>query len=127
MTDTNSVVIAGRLTRDSEGKYTKGGMAIAEMSVASNRSIKKGDQWQDEASFFDCIMFGKRAEKLGEYLTKGTQVIIQGQLKQDRWEKDGQKRSKINIVVDNIQLVGGRKSGGEAGQAKESFEENIPF
>lgn len=109
MGDINKVFLVGRCTRDAEMKYTSGGMAISKFAIAVNRSVKKGDKWEDEASFLDCAMFGKRAESVYQYLIKGQQVAIEGQLVQQRWEKDGQNHSKVEINVDNLQLVGGKK------------------
>lgn len=110
MTDINNVVLVGRLTKDvGELRYTSGGMAIGNISIAVNRSVKQNEQWVDEASFFECSIFGKTAENLKQYLTKGQQVAIEGSLKQDRWQKDGQKFSKVTIAVSSIQLLGGKK------------------
>ena len=110
MNDMNIVAINGRLTKDAELKYTSGGMAIATLSLASNRSVKKNDKWEDEANFFDCTMFGKSAEAVKQYLTKGQQVSISGELRQERWEKDGQKNSRVTIIVNHLQLVGGKQT-----------------
>ena len=107
MADLNSVMLIGRLTRDAETKYTSGGMAICSFSLAVNQRVKEGDSWQDEASFFDVATFGKTAESIGKYLVKGKQVAVDGRLKQDRWEHEGQSRSKVVINADNVQLLGG--------------------
>ena len=117
MNDMNIVAINGRLTKDAEIKYTSGGMAIATLSLASNRSVKKGDKWEDEANFFDCTMFGKSAEAVKQYLTKGQQVSISGELRQERWEKDGQSRSRVTIIVNHLQLVGGNQTHEERPQS----------
>jgi len=137
MTDMNVVAINGRLTRDAELKYTNSGMAICKFSIASNRSIKKGDKWEDEANFFECTMFGKRAESINQYLTKGQQVSISGELRQERWEKDGKQNSRITISVNNLQLIGGktdstkrepRNNSNENFGGPESFvDDQIPF
>lgn len=111
--DINSVVLVGRLTRDAELMYTSSGMPLTKMSLAVNRRRKQGDQWVDEGHFFDVNCWGKRAEALGPYLKKGQQIAIQGQLRQDRWEQDGVKRSKVLIEADNLQLLGG--GGGSSG------------
>jgi len=87
--------------------YTSGGMAIGKFSLAVNRKKKSGEQWVDEASFFDVTCFGKTAENLSQYMTKGKQVGVDGSLHQDRWEKDGQNHSRVVINADNIQLLGG--------------------
>lgn len=109
--DLNSVSLVGRLTRDAELSYLQSGTAVAAMSVAVNRSRKDGDQWISEVNYFDVSYFGKPAESLKQYLTKGKQIAVQGSLKQDRWEKDGQKFSKIRIMANTIELLGGRADG----------------
>lgn len=107
MADLNHVTLIGRLTRDAELKYTPGGLAISSFSIAVNRRRKNGDQWVDEVSYFDINLYGKPAESLKQYLTKGKQVAVDGELRQDRWEKDGQNHSKIYIAANNVQLLGG--------------------
>jgi single-strand DNA-binding protein len=108
--DINRVVIVGRLTRDSELSYTNTGFALTKIGIAVNRRKKQGDDWIDEASFYDLIGWGKRYESLNQYLNRGQQVAIEGHLKQERWEKDGQKRSKVVIEMDDIQLLGGKNN-----------------
>ena len=108
--DTNNFTLIGRLTRDAALKHTAGGMAIAEFSIAVNRQEKHGETWVDEPSFFDMAIFGKRAEGLAPYLLKGQQVAVNGELKQDRWEKDGQKNSKVAFQVNDLQLLGSGKN-----------------
>ena len=108
--DLNKVELIGRLTRDADLKYTTTGTAIAGISLASNRSVKKQDNWETEVSYFDASIYGKSAENLKPYLTKGKTIAIAGHLKQDRWEKDGQKFSRIKIEVEEVQLLGGNSS-----------------
>ena len=119
--DINSVVIVGRLTRDAELRYLNSGTAVASISIAVNRSKKDGDQWISEANFFDVSYFGKGAEGIKPYLTKGTQIAVQGSLRQDRWEKDGQKFSRVNILADSVELLGSRSSGSQNGGGSDSF------
>ena len=107
MADLNHVTLIGRLTRDAELKYTPGGLAISSFSIAVNRRRKNGDQWVDEVSYFDINLYGKPAESLKQYLTKGKQIAVDGELRQDRWEKDGQNHSRIYIAANNVQLLGG--------------------
>lgn len=107
MADVNQVTLIGRLTRDAELKYTSNGFAIASFAIAVNRRRKNGDQWVEEASFFDINLFGKSAEGLKQYLVKGKQIAIEGELRQDRWEQDGQPRSKVVVIANNVQLLGG--------------------
>lgn len=115
MSEINSTVLVGRLTRDAELKYTKSGIATVRMSLAWNRRKKEGDTWKDEVSYFDAVTMGKGAEGVHKYLTKGKQIGVQGELRQDRWEQDGQTRSKIYIFAFTIQLLGSRDQGGSHG------------
>jgi len=115
MSDINSVVLCGRVTRDADVRYTNGGMAVSEISVAVNRYAGKGKQ--DEVSFIECTVWGKQAESLCQYLTKGRQVVVQGELKQERWEKDGQKQSRVTIIVNHLQLMGGKQTHEERPQS----------
>ena len=115
MTDLNDVILIGRITKDvgsDEGSFSfvGNGTAKAVASLAVNRSVKKGDSWEDEVSYIDCEIWGKTAENLKDKLVKGKQVCIRGYLKQDRWEKDGQKQSRLKVVAETVQLLGGGKS-----------------
>ena len=147
MRDINVVVLVGRLTRDSELRYLKSGMPISRFSIAVNRSKKDGDQWVDEASFFEIDFYGKGAEAVNRYLTKGQQVGVEGELRQDRWEQDGAARSKVVVNASNVRLLGNQ--GGKDGpgstqppqdvkahparqadavaQVSDTFEDDIPF
>ncbi len=149
--DINSVTLVGRLTRDAELKYTGGGTAVCKFSIAVNRSRKSGDGWQEEAHFFDIVLWGRQGEAIHQYLTKGKQIAVQGELRQNRWEKDGQQRSKVEINAQNVQLLGGPggnrndsgssynnrpnngpSNGPDNGQnnfsgGPEQFEDDIPF
>jgi single-strand DNA-binding protein len=107
MADINHVVLVGRLTRDAELKYTAGGQAVCKFSVAVKKKKKNGDQWEDEANYFDVVLWGRQGESLNQYLLKGKSVGVEGELRQDRWQQDGQNRSKVEIVANNIQLLGG--------------------
>ncbi len=110
MTDLNSVVVAGRITRDCESGngsfcYLQNGTAVAKVSIAVNRSKKNADgTWSDEASFFNVTIFGKLAESILPRLRKGVLIGVSGSLKQDRWQKDGQNYSQISIVADSVQI-----------------------
>jgi single-strand DNA-binding protein len=115
MADINHVVLVGRLTRNAELKYTNSGAAVSKFSIAINQRRKKDDQWVDESHFFDIVFWGKGAEAINQYLVKGKQVGIEGQLRQDRWEQEGQSRSRVEIFATNVMLLGGGQGGG--GQA----------
>jgi single-strand DNA-binding protein len=146
MADINHVVLVGRLTRNAELKYTNSGAAVSKFSVAINQRRKKDDQWVDEAHFFDVVLWGKSAESINQYLVKGKQVGVEGQLRQNRWEQDGQARSKVEIFATNVMLLGGGSGGrqGSSGSAEgrgsatevapeggppapDNFEDDIPF
>jgi single-strand DNA-binding protein len=114
MIDLNHVVLIGRLTRDAELKYTANGQAVCKFSIAVNRRKKMGDQWVDDVNFFDIVVWGRQAETLNQYLIKGKMVGVDGELRQDRWEQDGQNRSKVEVVVNNLQLLGGNPAAGAA-------------
>ena len=108
MADINHVTLVGRLTRDAELKYTNSGQAVSNIGLAVNQRRRRDDQWVDEAHFFDCVVWGRTAEVLNQYLVKGKQVGIEGQLRQRRWEQEGRTRSIVEISVSNLQLLGGR-------------------
>ena len=110
MVDLNHVVLVGRLTREAELKYTAGGQAVCKFSIAVNRRKKSGDQWEDEANFFDIVVWGRQGETLHPYLVKGKMVAVDGELRQDRWQQDGQNRSKVEINANFLQLLGGGPS-----------------
>jgi len=118
--DINSVVLVGRLTREIELRYLNSGTAVGRFSLAVNRIKRSGDQREEEVSFFDVVVWGKQAEVLNPYLTKGRQVCVSGELRQNRWEQDGQSRSRIEIVASSIQLLGGGASNGAPAQRSEN-------
>jgi single-strand DNA-binding protein len=116
MSATNSFHVIGNLTRDSELKYLNTGTAVANFSIAVNKKWRGNDgNMVEEVSFFDVALFGKIAESLSQYLIKGKMVSISGELKQERWEKDGQSHSKVKLIADAVFLVptGGREGGGQ--------------
>jgi single-strand DNA-binding protein len=110
--DINHVVLVGRLTRDAELRYANSGTAICRFSIANNYSRKQGDTWAEETNYFDCTMFGRRAEAVHKYLTKGTPVAVDGALRFSKWESDGQTRSKVEVHVNEFQFMGGGRDGG---------------
>lgn len=134
MTDINTLTIIGRLTSNYDLAYTAGGTARLNLSIAVNRSQKSGGEWSDKASFFDVTVWGKTAENISPYLSKGKQIAVQGYLDQQRWEKDGQRFSKVCIIAEQVQLLGGKDTGvkqqaqgyTEAGN-DDDFQEEIPF
>lgn len=121
----NSVNISGNLTRDCELRTLSNGTSVCKFSVAVNENVKIDGEWKSRANFFDCNLFGKRGESLSPYLLRGNQVMLSGKLKWSEWEKDGQKRSKIEITVSDIDLV--RTEKPEPAQIKDFQDESIPF
>lgn len=106
----NRVIISGNLTRDPELRSTAGGMPVLGFGVAVNdrRKNQQTGEWEDYPNFIDCTMFGARAEALSRYLSKGTKVSIEGKLRWSQWEREGQKRSKIEVIVDELEFMSSR-------------------
>lgn len=117
MASFNRVILLGNLTRDIEIKYLQSGMAVAEVGLAVNdrRKDNKTNQWIEETTFVDVTFWGRTAEVAGEYLSKGSPVLIEGRLKLDQWETEGQKRSKLRVVCERMQMVGSKAGGGGGG------------
>ena len=119
MASLNKVFLAGNLTRAPELRYTPGGTAVAQFGVAVNRKYKNRDgQLQEEATFVDIEVWGRQAETASEYLGKGSPVLIEGRLKLDSWEskQTGEKRSKLRVVGERVQFLGGRRDRGGDGE-----------
>ncbi|MGL6193639.1 MAG: single-stranded DNA-binding protein [Thermoguttaceae bacterium] len=144
MASFNRVVLLGNLTRDPECRYIPSGTAVADICIAVNDRKKTATgEWVEETTFVDITLWGRQAEIASEYLAKGAPVLIEGRLKLDTWEAEGQKRSKLKVVGERLQLLGrvGEGSGksSNAGQqqrpASNSYEdiasnssyEDIPF
>lgn len=141
----NNVGLIGRLVRDAELKFTNSGNAICEFSIAVNERKKQGDKWVDAVNYFDVTLFGRRAEALNQYLTKGKQIGVAGRLQQQRWQnQDGQNRSKVVVIAENVDLLGGREEGqsrsrmqdtsvpkpvqgGGTQELEDDFPDGIPF
>lgn len=107
----NNVILTGNLTRDPELRSTASGTAVLQFSIAVNDRVKEGNEWKDRPNFFDCTMFGTRAESLSRLLSKGSKIAVQGKLHWSQWEKDGQKRSKVEIWPDTVELLSPKKDG----------------
>lgn len=106
----NRVDITGNLTRDPELKLTTKGNTILSFSVAVNeRQRNASGEWEDYPNYVDCVMFGNRAETVSRFLAKGSKVVVEGRLHQSRWEKDGQRRSKLDVYVDNVEWMSPKK------------------
>jgi len=106
MASYNRVILVGNLTRDPELKWLQSGTAVCELGLAINERTKRGDSWEETVLFVDVTLWAKTAEVAAEYLHKGSPVLIEGRLKLDTWEKDGQKRSKLRVVGERMQMLG---------------------
>ena len=109
----NRVIISGNLTRDPELRSTASGLPVLGFGVAVNdrRKNQQTGEWEDYPNFIDCTMFGARAESLSRFLSKGTKVAIEGKLRWSQWEREGQKRSKIEVIADELEFMSGRDGG----------------
>lgn len=125
----NSVNISGNLGRDPELRATKTGMQVLSFSVCVNARVKRNGEWADKANWVDVTLYGNRAESLSRYLAKGTHVTVSGRLDQRTWEaKDGTKRSKLEVICDEIDFTGGkREQGQEPAEDAGLYDEDIPF
>jgi single-strand DNA-binding protein len=127
----NRVNISGNLTRDPELRQTQGGMAILSLGVAVNDRRKNAQtgEWEDVPNFVDCVVFGTRAEKLAQFLAKGTKVAIDGKLRWSQWEKDGARRSKLEVIVDEIEFMsrGQQQRRQQQTASADLYDESIPF
>ena len=138
MASFNRVILLGNVTRDIELRYTPAGTAVTDLGLAVNDRVKKGEEWVDETTFVDVTLFGRTAEVANEYLSKGSPVLIEGRLKLEQWEQDGNRRSKHKVIADKLQLIGSKgdkPSGGGSGTSRPSSsnaddgsdDPNIPF
>ena len=120
----NRVVLTGNLTRDPELRRTQSGMAIMSFGIAVNdrRKNSQTGEWEDYANFVDCTMFGSRAEAVSNYLSKGSKIGLEGKLRYSTWERDGQKRSKLEVIVDELEFLSPRNSQGGASYQNGGFQ-----
>jgi single-strand DNA-binding protein len=130
MTDLNNVTLVCRVTQEISDKdfgYISTGTAKLQLHVANNESRKKGENWEDETSYFDITVWGKPAESLKAKIRKGLLVAVSGRLKQDRWEKDGQKKSKVYINADSVQILEKVEKPVEKAGNDSDFKEDFPW
>lgn len=135
----NRVIVSGNLTRDIEVRETASGMPVGNFGIAVNdrRRNNATGEWEDVPNFFDCTLFGKRAESLQGYIGKGSKVAVEGKLRWSQWERDGQKRSKVEIVVDDVEIMSAMsesraQSVSQGARPNEGivdslYDEDIPF
>lgn len=112
----NKVILMGNLTRDPESRTTPNGQSVTNFSLAVNRTWKGSDGNQQESvSYIDCVAWGRAGEVIAQYMQKGRPILVSGRLDQRSWEQDGQKRSKVEVVVEDFNFVGGGSGGGDFG------------
>lgn len=113
----NKVIFVGNLTKDPELRYSPQGTAVCSFRIAVNSRIKQGEEWKEETLFIDIVVFGKQGESCGKYLAKGKQALIEGRLQERSWESEGQKRSKMEVVAQNVRFLSKRDGGQDTGGA----------
>jgi single-strand DNA-binding protein len=119
MASFNRVVLLGNVTRDPELRYIASGMAVTDIGLAVNDRRKTASgEWVEETTFVDVTLWGRTAEVAGEYVTKGSPILIEGRLKLDTWEKDGKKNSKLRVVGERMQLLGSKGGDGARGEGR---------
>lgn len=118
----NNVNVMGNLTKDPEIKYTASGKAVANISIANNRVYTANGEKQTEVSFFDIEVWGKTAENCQKYLTKGAGIVVEGRLKQDRWEKDGKTQSRVKIQASAVHFLSKPQNSDQSDQAEAQVE-----
>jgi single-strand DNA-binding protein len=106
----NRVILIGNLTKDPEVRYTPGGTPVATIPIAVNSKFKQGEEMKDEVLFIDTVIFGKQAEACGQYLSKGRSVLVEGRLRERRWEYEGQKKSKMEVVANTVRFLSKKDS-----------------
>lgn len=128
MTDLNKVIISGNVVHDIGEKDIQkvGESTKLTITIATNKSVKSNGEWKNKASFFDVVLWGKLADNLKPYLVKGKGVAVVGTLDQDRWEKDGQKKTKDYITADELKLLGGKAESHAQPSNDLGFPEDIP-
>ena len=127
MSNYNKVILMGNLTRDPEVRFTRDGAPVASFTLAINNRYRQENETKEDVSYIDVVTFGKQADLVKNYLEKGSPVLIEGRLQQRRWEQEGQKRSKVEVVTQTITFVGsGRRSAtsspGSAPQEETGFQ-----
>lgn len=127
MASFNRVILLGNVTRDIELRMVGQGTATCDMGLAVNETYTKNGEKKEETTFVDVTLWGRTAEIASEYLSKGSPVLIEGRLKLESWEKDGQKRSKLKVVADKLQLLGGKRGPASASADAPAPSEDNPF
>lgn len=125
----NRVNLTGNLTREPDARCTASGMTVLTIGIAVNdrRKDPQTGQWGDYPNFIDCVMFGTRAQSVSKLLHKGSKVAIDGKLRYSTWERDGQKRSKVEVIIDDLELLTPKSSQQEPIEVQPYYDGNLPF
>lgn len=124
MENVNKVIVSGNITKDPELRQTTNGTSVLCFGIACNESVKKGDAWENYPNFFDCVLYGKRADGLSSFLAKGMKVCVSGKLHYSSWERDGQFRSKVEIICDCVDVCSKKN---EPNNNQNNSDDGIPF
>lgn len=136
MTDTNRVILTGRLTRDPELKSTASGQHLCRFSIANNYAVKQGEQWTEKVNYFDVVAWGRQAETIHKYVQKGQKLLIEGVLRWSSWEHDGEKQSKTEVLLERFEFMGQKPEGQKQPEPQgdpsvaavfSALDEDIPF
>ena len=127
MASLNKVLLLGNLTRDPELRYIASGTAVCSFGIAVNEKYKSGDEWKEKVHFVDITVWGKQGENVAQYLNKGSQALIDGKLNYQTWEKEGEKRSKLEVVANNVQFLDGKKASTDKGSSSKLPDPTMPF
>ncbi|NOY39916.1 MAG: single-stranded DNA-binding protein [Nitrospirae bacterium] len=116
----NRIILVGNLTKDPELRYTPQGTPVVSMRIAVNSRIKQGNEFKDETLFIDTVVFGKQAENITQYLGKGRGVLVEGRLKERRWEYEGQQKSKFEVIASTVRFLPRKDSSADYGSGDET-------
>lgn len=126
----NRIILIGNLTKDPELRYTPQGTPVSNFRIAVNSRYKQADELREETLFIDVVVLGKQAESCSQYLNKGRSVLVEGRLKERRWESEGQQRSKFEVIAQNVRFLSKKESGEQvanAGDLPEELTDLEPF
>lgn len=130
----NRIILIGNLTKDPDVRYTPSGTPVTTLSIAVNSRFKQGEETRDEVLFMDVVVFGRQAESTGQYLNKGNPVLVEGRLRERKWEYEGQKKSKFEVIANTIKFLSKRDQRQAGGGTNiqdftppDEFTENEPF
>jgi len=122
----NRIILIGNLTKDVELRHTPGGTPIATIPVAVNSKYKQGDEMKEEVLFINCVVFGRQAESCGQYLSKGNPVLVEGRLRENKWEKDGVQKSRCEVIASTVRFLPKKQSDAQTSAAPSNSYDEVP-